>query len=63
MVLMVLAFFWEFWELRLILCPVDFFFLFRSKKPELFEPLKAGQSPKVCATTILPSLLSSLVRR
>jgi len=33
------------------------------KKPELFEPLKAGQSPKVCATAILRSLLTSLVRR
>ncbi|ONM39909.1 carbonic anhydrase3 [Zea mays] len=22
------------------------------KKPELFEPLKAGQAPKVCATSL-----------
>jgi hypothetical protein len=39
-----------FWLLQLILCP----FSLGSKKPDLFEPLKAGQAPKVC---VPPSFL------
>ena len=48
--------------LQLILCPFPFPFPLGSKKPDFFEPLKAGQAPKVCTPIIFSSRKMQLLQ-